>query len=88
MKPLDARFRRAIGRLVAAASVVLFVPAILVAQQNRIAGPIEGERVVGLKGNVNPKAQPQYDLGPVDPALRLDLVTFFPNHAISARNAR
>ena len=75
VKPLDGRFWRRIGRQLAAASVVVFVPAILVAQQDRIAGPIEGGQMVVLKGNVHPKAQPQFDQGPVDPSLRLSLVT-------------
>jgi uncharacterized protein (TIGR03437 family) len=70
MKLSDAYFRCCIT-----ASIVLFVPATLLAQQDRIAGPIEHSRTVVLKGNVNPRAQPQFDRGPVDSALKLDLVT-------------
>jgi subtilase family serine protease len=54
--------------------VVLCFPALLLAQEDRIAGPIEGARTV-VKGNVNPKSQPQFDQGPVDPSLRPGLVT-------------
>jgi uncharacterized protein (TIGR03437 family) len=71
----NSRFRRWIGRQSAAASLALFVPALLLAQQDRIAGPIEGAKAVVLNGNVNPRAQPQFDQGPVDPSLQLALVT-------------
>lgn len=63
-----------LNRLIAASALML-VPVLLLAQQDRISGPIDGGRMVVLKGNVNPKAQPQFDQGPVDPSLRLDLVT-------------
>jgi uncharacterized protein (TIGR03437 family) len=55
--------------------VVLFAPAFLWAQQDRIAGPISETRMVALKGNVSPRAQPQFDRGPVDPARKLDLIS-------------
>jgi len=54
---------------------MLFLPALLPAQQDRIAGPIEDRETLVLSGNVNPKAQPQFDQGPVDPALRIGPVT-------------
>jgi uncharacterized protein (TIGR03437 family) len=46
-----------------------------VAQESRIPGLIDSTQTVTLKGNVNPKAQAQYDLGPVDPAFKLNYVT-------------
>lgn len=45
------------------------------AQENRIAGPIDRSRTVLLKGNVNPRAQAQYDQGPVEPSFELAYVT-------------
>ncbi|MGA2219685.1 MAG: protease pro-enzyme activation domain-containing protein, partial [Terracidiphilus sp.] len=39
---------------------------------NRIVGPIDESRVVTLKGNVHPLAREEYDLGGVDPDLRMD----------------
>lgn len=52
----------------------LITPALVFAQTDRIAGPIVNARMVALKGNVNPKAQPQFDRGVVDPALKLNAV--------------
>ncbi len=48
--------------------------ATLLAQRDRIAGPVDRLQRVALKGNVHPQANPQFDAGPVDPALRLDHV--------------
>jgi uncharacterized protein (TIGR03437 family) len=72
MESLDGQ---RIGRKFAAATLAFFVPTILLAQQSQIAGPIDGELTVALKGNIHPKAKPQSDQGPVDPATMLDLVT-------------
>jgi uncharacterized protein (TIGR03437 family) len=58
-----------------AVCVLVFAPVLVLAQQDRIPGSIEGARTVVLRGNVNPKAQPKFDRGPVDPSLKLDLVT-------------
>jgi len=58
-----------------AAGVVLFAPALLIAQHDRISGPIERTKTVVLKGNINPEAQPQFDRGPIDSSLKLDLMT-------------
>lgn len=43
-------------------------------QANRIAGRLEATHWAGIKGNIHPKARPEYDRGPVDPALQLDYV--------------
>jgi subtilase family serine protease len=45
------------------------------AQPDRIVGVIDSGQVVVLKGNVNPKAQPQYDQGPVESSMKLPYVT-------------
>ena len=45
------------------------------AQPDRIVAPIDTNNTVALTGNVHPKAQPQYDQGPVDPAMKLPYIT-------------
>jgi subtilase family serine protease len=45
------------------------------AQPDRIVAPIDGTKTVVLKGNVHPKALPQYDQGPVEPSMRLPYIT-------------
>jgi hypothetical protein len=47
----------------------------LAAQPDRIMGSIESRQMVTLPGSVHPKAQPQFDQGPVDPSYQLDYVT-------------
>jgi hypothetical protein len=47
----------------------------LAAQPNRVAGSIESGQMVTLRGSVHPKAQPQFDQGPVDPSYQLNYVT-------------
>jgi uncharacterized protein (TIGR03437 family) len=57
--------------------VALAAAASLLAAADRIAGPIDAARTVTLRGHVRPEAQPQFDLGPVDPAQELSHVTLF-----------
>lgn len=45
------------------------------APQDRISGPIDSSQRVALRRSLHPKAQPQYDLGAVDPSLELSYVT-------------
>jgi len=45
------------------------------AQPDRIVTAIDSAQTVVLKGNVHPKAQPQYDQGPVNPAMKLGRMT-------------
>jgi hypothetical protein len=47
----------------------------LAAQPNRIMGTIESRQMVTLPGSLHPKAQPQFDQGPVDPSYQLGYVT-------------
>jgi subtilase family serine protease len=45
------------------------------AQPDRIVTPIDNQPTVVLKGTVSPKAQPQYDKGPMDPSTKLTYVS-------------
>ena len=45
------------------------------AQEPRIAGPIEANREVVLQNHVHPLARPEFDCGAADPAMKLDYVT-------------
>src|SRR5689334_21038061 len=57
------------------AFALLSIPsAVLLAQQNRIAGPVDRVRTVRLKGNVHPNARPEFDAGALDPSIQLDHV--------------
>jgi len=53
--------------------MALCVP-VWAAQPDRITGAIDNENIV-LKDSVHPKAQPQYDQGPVDPSMKLAYIT-------------
>jgi subtilase family serine protease len=73
--------------------VKLSVSAILIASlfsslsyaavQDRISGSLSNGQTVTLKGNVHRKALPQFDQGPVDPAMRMGTITLMtpPNAA-------
>ena len=45
------------------------------AQPDRIVTPIDNNQTVVLKGSVHPRAQPQFDQGPVDPSMKLGRIT-------------
>ena len=45
------------------------------AQPDRITGPIDSSRMVELARSLHPKALPQFDQGPVDPAMQLTYMT-------------
>ena len=66
--------RYRIPRSLRALALFLVPLATLLAQRDRIAGPVDRLQRVALRGNVHPQANPQFDAGPVDPALRLDHV--------------
>jgi uncharacterized protein (TIGR03437 family) len=63
------------GVLAALPVILSLLVSTVLAQEDRIAAKVDENRRTILKGNVNPKAQPQFDQGPVDPLLKLDLVT-------------
>lgn len=66
-------------RLLALAIALLIVSSLsslsYAAAADRIAGPLNRGRTVRLIGNVHRNAQPQFDQGPVDPAMRLGTIT-------------
>ena len=62
-------------RLALVVSLLALPLADLAAQEDRITGPLDRSRTVLLKGNVHPKAQAQYDRGPVEPSFELGYVT-------------
>src|SRR5579862_8384726 len=54
----------------------LFAAMPVSAQPDRIAGTINQNRAITLKGNAHPRAQlPQEDLGPAEPSLQLGYVS-------------
>ena len=73
-------------RLALAVSLLVLPPAAL-AQENRITGPIDRSRAVLLKGNVHPRAQAQYDRGPVEPSFELAYVTLLLQPSPSQQSA-
>ncbi|MGA2211919.1 MAG: protease pro-enzyme activation domain-containing protein [Bryobacteraceae bacterium] len=50
------------------------LPRTLLAQADRIAGPVDGTRLLPVPGNVNPRATAAADEGPVDPATKLNYI--------------
>jgi hypothetical protein len=44
-------------------------------QSDRITGPIDSSLTIPLAKSLHPQAQSQYDLGPVDPSMKLSYVT-------------
>ena len=69
------RFKLTVAEIVAVASALsaLALPALAV--RDRISGPIDNRHTVALRGNVNPRAQAQFDLGPAYPSKKLRYVT-------------
>ena len=63
--------RRALGII----PTLLFATLGLAAQPDRITGPINTYDTVVLQGGVHPKAQPQFDQGPVEASFKLANVT-------------
>jgi subtilase family serine protease len=47
------------------------------AQSDRIVGTIDAGQSIPLAKSLHPQAQPQYDLGPADPSLKLTYMTLF-----------
>jgi hypothetical protein len=44
-------------------------------QADRINGPIDSSQMIALPGHADPKAQPQYDQGPIEPSFQFGRVT-------------
>ena len=57
------------------------------AQQDRIVGNIDPHHTVVLRGNVSPEAQPQFDRGPADPALKITGMTLVLNKSTAQQAA-
>ena len=63
------------SRVTRVLALVFSLPLVtLLAQQDRIAGPVDRLQKVALKGNIHSNANPRFDAGPVDPTMRLDHV--------------
>ena len=60
--------------VVYAATLLWASSAALMAQQNRILSRVDRLQSQQLTGNVHPNARPQFDVGPLDPSLRMDHV--------------
>src|ERR1700722_885011 len=58
-------------------AAVLSCTAAFAATPDRIIGPIDASRSTALAKSLHPKAQPQYDQGPVEPSFRADRITMF-----------
>jgi len=58
------------------AVLALFAIPLLLTAQDRILTPLDQTRTIPLKGHIHPSAQPQNDVGPVDPSMELGSVTF------------
>ncbi len=57
------------------AIVLTLSPCLLLGQQDRIPENLDPRDVITIRGNINPKAQAQFDQGPADLSLRLDRMT-------------
>jgi uncharacterized repeat protein (TIGR01451 family) len=55
--------------------VLALAPCLLLGQPDRIPENLDPRDIITIRGNVNPKAQAQFDQGPTDPSLRLDRIT-------------
>jgi uncharacterized protein (TIGR03437 family) len=55
-------------------AILLRLPMALLAQPDRIASQVDASRVLKVSGNINPQATQASDIGPVDPAMKLNYV--------------
>ena len=69
------------------AIVLAFVPCQLLGQPDRIPENLDPRDLVTIGGNVNPKAQAQFDQGPADLSLRLDRITLMLKPATDQQGA-
>ena len=54
--------------------LLALLPITLLAQADRISGPVDPSTVLRVTGNLNPQATPSSDQGPVDPSMKLNYV--------------
>ena len=57
------------------------------AQPDRIVATIDNSQTVVLKGNVSPRAKPQFDQGPVDPSMKLPFITLLIQPSVNQQAA-
>src|SRR5579872_439966 len=62
------------ARMVGTLALFSISSATLLAQQDRIVGPVDRFQRIALQGNIHPSADPRFDAGPVDPSLKLNHV--------------
>jgi uncharacterized protein (TIGR03437 family) len=62
-------------RSAACSALLATVPALLLAQQSRIAGPVEDAERTIVSGSLHPNAKPRYQRGRLDPSFRIGFVT-------------
>jgi uncharacterized protein (TIGR03437 family) len=55
-------------------AILTLLPSMLLAQADRILGPVDSTRLLPVSGNINPRATAAADQGPVDPATKLNYV--------------
>src|SRR5437762_13254175 len=61
--------------LAAISFALLFFSVSYAAVQDRISGSLTSGQTITLKGNVHRRALPQFDQGPVDPAMHMGTLT-------------
>jgi subtilase family serine protease len=73
---MPTAFLRIVSRLSLPLVICAFLSTVtFAATADRISGALNSGQPVTLRGNVHHKALPQYDQGPVDPALKLGTIT-------------
>jgi uncharacterized protein (TIGR03437 family) len=70
---LATRFIRRFA-LISICPILAWLPITLLAQANRISGPVDATHLLPVPGNVNPHATQASDQGPVDPAMKLNYI--------------
>ena len=67
--------------------ILIFSSFSLAAAPDRIAGMIDSSQTIALAKSHHPKAQPQYDRGPVDPSFKLGYITLLMAPSASQQKA-
>jgi subtilase family serine protease len=79
-------FRQNTSFLLSIVSILVF-PLRCFGVSDRITGPIDSRQTVTLPRSLHPKAQPQYDQGPVDPARQFGYLTLVMSPSASQQKA-